>query len=614
MLGDRLDNSGARRSLARRLDPIPHLLRTYIVTAALCCLAVLKPVPATSGAAGSEIQRSFFGMHVLSKATPWPAFPVGSIRTWDTGTIWRDINTAPGRYNWSVLDFLIGRASGHRADVLINLGGTPAWAATNPNDDCGHGICSPPANAQYWTDWVSAVVGHVRLAWPDVRVTYEIWNEPNDIQSWNGSIETLVGMSAQAYRIIKAIDHKLQVICPPTNGFPDLATDGFAWAIRFLSLGGGSYCDIWGVHPYPGFYRSNPAPAEQALLEVQQYSNILRAFGLGAMPIWNTESSWGDESYLSSPASQAAYVGKLTMLLHSAGVQRSYWYAYDTTSRCPKCWGPLWAGEGTSLNAAGAAYLLMEKWFLGATPVNPLARVQGPNRVRNATARSSWPGTLPVHWQRTTNDVAHGIAQELTTGPGYVDWHVYGTAAPGASGFERIAFEESRIINCSGAGQQWWLSFKESLQSGFYQNVKTNMQLNEYDTNGTYLGNRSAFFLTTGLDYTNQPISWFATTASPACAYIQPLVAVDYQIGKPFDITLRLAAPRLDDGTQFVGTYRRADGSSAILAWNSGRGSTLDVAAPFRSYQDVKGVNHAIGSGSVALTSSPIFITAEPTK
>jgi hypothetical protein len=421
-------------------------------------------------------------------------------------------------------------------------------------------------------------------------------------------------MSAQAYRIIKAIDHKLQVICPPTNGFPDLATDGFAWAMRFLSLGGGSYCDIWGIHPYPGFYRNNPAPAEQALLEVQQYSNILRAFGLGAMPIWNTESSWGDESYLSSPASQAAYVGKLTMLLHSAGVQRSYWYAYDTTSRCLKCWGPLWAGEGTSLNAAGAAYQLMEKWFLGATPVNPLARVQGPNRVRNVTARSSWPGTLPVHWQRTTNGVAHGITQELIIGAGYVDWHVYGTAAPGASGLERIAFEESRIINCSGAGHQWWLSFKESLQSGSYQNVKTDMQLNEYDTNGTYLGNRSAFFLATGLDYTNQPISWFATTASPTCAYIQPVVAVNYQIGKPFDITLRLAAPRLDDGTQFVGTYRRADGSSAILAWDSGRGSTLDVAAPFRSYQDVKGVNHAIGSGSVALTSSPIFITAEPTK
>jgi len=585
------------------------------IAQALCWSVIINPALVNCKPLDFQIQSSFFGMHILSKATPWPSFRVGSIRTWDSGVIWKFINRAPGRYDWSMLDFVIGRANAHGADVLINLGGTPDWAAVNPDDECGGAItrvCSPPASLQYWTDWVSAIVNHVRSVWPHVHVTYELWNEPNDRQYWHGSVETLVSMSANAHRIIKAIDRELQIVCPPTNGFPDLAGDGFAWSIRFLSLGGGSYCDIWGIHPYPGFYRTDPAPAEQVVLEVERYSDILRSFGLGAMPIWNTESSWGDESFVSSPANQASFLVKQTMLLHSAHVQRSYWYAYDTNSRCPRCWGPLWGGEATSLNAAGLAYGLMQHWLLGATAISPVARQPNPNRVRNLTPRFARPDVLPEHWQRTTNDAIHGISQVLTTGPGYVDWHVFGTAAAGASGFEQIAFEENRSIACSGASQQWWLSVQSSLKAGSYENVKTNMQLNEYDVYGTQLGNRSAFFIVTGLDYPNQPISWFATTASPNCAFVQPLVGINYEIGRPFDITLRLATPSIDDGTRFLGTYRRADGSSAILAWDSGRGSTLEVAAPFTSYQDVKGENHAIGGGLVALTSSPVFITSEP--
>jgi hypothetical protein len=189
---------------------------------------------------------------------------------------------------------------------------------------------------------------------------------------------------------------------------------------------------------------------------------------------------------------------------------------------------------------------------------------------------------------------------------------VYGTAAAGASGFEQIAFEENRSIDCSGMGQQWWLSVESSLKAGSYENVKTNMQLNEYDVHGTYLGNRNALFIVTGLDYTDQPISWFATTARSNCAFVQPLVGINYEIGKSFDITLRLAAPSIDDGTRFVGTYRRADGSSAILAWDSGSGSDLKVGSSYSSYQDITGAYHPVTGGAVELTSSPIFILPRP--
>jgi hypothetical protein len=401
------------------------------------------------------------------------------------------------------------------------------------------------------------------------------------------------------------------VVCPPTNGFPDLAADGFAWAIQFLSLGGGSYCDIWGIHPYPGFYRKDPAPAEQVLLQVQRYSSILRTYGLGAMPIWNTEASWGEDSFLANPAAQAAFVSKHTMLLHAAGVQRSYWFAYDTGNLCPQCWGPLWGGIGTSLNPAGAAYGLMERWFIGSTPISPVARQQGVNRVRNAEVVAPSPTSLPTHWHRTNNDAGHGIAQTVTVGTGYIDWRVYGTAVTGAAGFEQIAFEDARKISCSGAGQQWWMSIQTSLRGGSYANVTTNMQLNEYNARGEYLTNHSSFFIATSLDHALQAMSWFASTTDASCAFVQPLVGVNYHVGKPFDITIRFAAPHFDDGTQFVGTYLQTDGSFAILAWDSGFGSNLAVGAPYASYQDVSGVYHAITNGFVALTSSPVLITAK---
>jgi hypothetical protein len=61
--------------------------------------------------------------------TPWPTgAAVNSMRLWDTGTLWGEIETSRGVYDWSVLDPWLNIAAANHADVLFTFGGTPTWA------------------------------------------------------------------------------------------------------------------------------------------------------------------------------------------------------------------------------------------------------------------------------------------------------------------------------------------------------------------------------------------------------------------------------------------------------------------------------------------------------
>src|SRR2546422_5808082 len=57
-------------------------------------------------ATAGEIPSSYFTMttHDAVKGKQWPTVPIGSIRLWDTFTLWSDLNPSPGVYNWTMLD------------------------------------------------------------------------------------------------------------------------------------------------------------------------------------------------------------------------------------------------------------------------------------------------------------------------------------------------------------------------------------------------------------------------------------------------------------------------------------------------------------------------------
>ena len=60
-----------------------------------------------------QVPSSYFGMDLNERVVhqpppqwgnPWPVVPIGSLRLWDAGVGWAQINTAQGVYDWSLLD------------------------------------------------------------------------------------------------------------------------------------------------------------------------------------------------------------------------------------------------------------------------------------------------------------------------------------------------------------------------------------------------------------------------------------------------------------------------------------------------------------------------------
>lgn len=342
-----------------------RLLAPTLLVAALCVSAFFaasgtrlfpRQHPALAPGKGA-IPPTFFGMTINHlPATPWPSIPIASIRTWDTAVAWPEIQKAPGTFAWSSLDAMIDLAQSHGIDLLFTLGRTPRWASASPDakSPYGPGQCAPPANLQYWDDFVRATVTH---AAGKIRF-WETWNEPQDepqspgLEFYCGDISTMVALQRRTYEIVKALDPDAKVLTPSAVG-----GYGPRWMSRFLAAGGGKYADIMAFHGYlaPG---ANP---ESIVGTIADFRAIFADHGQQAKPVWDTEAGWGQDAWLADPKLQAAFLAKFYILHWSSDVERFYWYAYDNEK-----WGTLW-DAANGLHKAGAAYREVYRWLLGAT-------------------------------------------------------------------------------------------------------------------------------------------------------------------------------------------------------------------------------------------------------
>jgi hypothetical protein len=182
---------------------------------------------------------------------PWPQETFNSIRLWDTGTTWSDINTAPGVYDWTAVDGWMNAATQHQVGVLFTLGMTPQWASSDPgNTSCnnGPGACAPPDDLnpdgtgtdQHWKDFVTAIMQHV-----GTQVGYfEIWNEPNNPNYFSGCV----------YHHSRRQSGRSRAQCGH-GGAEESVWDGLVERIR-----GGRRIEICRCHRLPRLCRSLPNP------------------------------------------------------------------------------------------------------------------------------------------------------------------------------------------------------------------------------------------------------------------------------------------------------------------------------------------------------------------
>ena len=311
---------------------------------------------------GKLIQPPLFDLNIvnLEMGAGWPTFEFFGWRNFHA--TWPKVEPQQGRWNFSQLDTDIDLAEEKGVETLLVLAMTPTWASSRPNEK---GCCEPtgssaePKSITLWENYVRTVAqrykGRVKY--------YELWNEPNIRKHFSGSVDTLVELSAAAYKILKAVDPEIVVVCPSMAP----GDDGVNYLNNYLQKGGRNYADVIGFHFYAG-----PKQPESILRQVMAVHEVMGKNGLGELELWNTEAGWpirnqqpwshgyGGNFVLDS-SQAASYVARSYLLNWAAGISRFYWYAWghstmglsDVDARTPK--------------EAAYAYAIIRGWLLGAS-------------------------------------------------------------------------------------------------------------------------------------------------------------------------------------------------------------------------------------------------------
>lgn len=327
---------------------------------ALICLvsAQNSTSPVTISPPSGPIPSSYFGMHNHHPTYPGElvSVPIGTIRLWDTGVNWPDLEPSRGVWQWSLLDQIISIAQQHQWQVILPLAFSPQWASSQPNqnlfnDPTRLGWSAEPASLQDWRDYVRAVAtryqGQVHI--------YEIWNEPNIAENWSGTTPQIVQLAQEAYAIIKAVDPTNVVISPSAaydNG------GGITWLNGYFGAGGGAYADIVGFHFYIG-----TEPPENLPTHIAQVQAVLKQFGY-TKPLWNTEANWAQSDItFSDPNVGAAWLARAYIFNWASGIPLFSWYAWDNRSYVAIF---LVQADLVTPTVAAAAYAQTEAWLSGS--------------------------------------------------------------------------------------------------------------------------------------------------------------------------------------------------------------------------------------------------------
>jgi uncharacterized protein YjbI with pentapeptide repeats len=167
---------------------------------------------------------------------------------------WRDVNPAPGVFDWSILDRRVAQVESWGGRPLLVLGLTPQWAAADPaagDPRWGPGSASPPVDFANWALYVQAVSSR----YGDRIGAYELWNEANLKTFWQGTPEQMAELSLLSYPIIKQNSPNATVLTPSVT--TRLSSGGRFTAGYLTSLeAGGSDLDslpfdAFAIHTYP---------------------------------------------------------------------------------------------------------------------------------------------------------------------------------------------------------------------------------------------------------------------------------------------------------------------------------------------------------------------------
>lgn len=281
----------------------------------------------------NAVQPSLVGLHIEgAEGGAWASAPFGALRLWDNGTAWSQIELAKGEFKWDNLDGIVETSESRGlTDILYVMGTTPDWAAANPKklnagDYPQSGAAEAPANIADWSEWVTAVVTRYKG-----RISsYQIWNEANLANFFNGTPAQMAELTKVAYDIIKAIDPEAQVVsASPSTRLVKSFDRFFPKYLEELAVLDWPV-DVIAIHTYPD---ATGDPSVRATL-ILKAIDLLKASGAPALPLWDTELNYGLAGPGDIPkqeitgARAAGFVVRTYIDDLRLGVDRSYWYIW----------------------------------------------------------------------------------------------------------------------------------------------------------------------------------------------------------------------------------------------------------------------------------------------
>ncbi len=339
--------------------------------------------PATQSAellipAQIPIPAAYFGMNANHMGDrpgyAWPALAFGTFRSWDSGIIWPNIETASGVFDWSLMDSKLAAAQRHGAQFLFTMGLTPRWAApSSPNTYSG--VARVPDNIKDYSEFLTAVATRYK----GKVHAYEPWNEPDGEGFFHGSPAQIAMLEREMASAIKPIDPSAIICTAPISSISQIH-----WFDEYLAAGGGKHADVIAYH----LYTDRP---EDDIQSVQLIRSVLRTHGIGSKPIWNTESGLQIEG--TTAQHSAAFVARVLIVDWAAGISRSFWYAYDNTSYYGlDVLNPDHTTNPAELSPSGVAYKLVRNWLLGSVMKSCARDINGTwvAALKRRTGNSGW--------------------------------------------------------------------------------------------------------------------------------------------------------------------------------------------------------------------------------
>jgi polysaccharide biosynthesis protein PslG len=228
-----------------RVAPLPTLILLVPV------LIVTASTPLKAAATPSDAYGVGFGAQELQPQTP-RALELASQAHIDwvrLGLYWQDVEPNPGQFDFHADDTVIASTRANHLNVLAILAYSTDWSTSAPADPPDNLTHYPPRDNAEWANYVAAVVTRYKA-----HVHYwEVWNEPDLTEFWNGTPAKYAALLATTSSTSRQIDPTATVVLGG-QAFVDMpghvASDFLTHILGDADHPAGAYFDIAAFHFY----------------------------------------------------------------------------------------------------------------------------------------------------------------------------------------------------------------------------------------------------------------------------------------------------------------------------------------------------------------------------